>query len=101
MSTVNYSLRHKGVRLVSAEQAWIKGKNGNYHLNPHYKFIGKIDLHMSNMVVSTVKGKKPTYKGDICNLNATAKKQIVDHFYDDNGKRNKKTVAYFGIEKEI
>lgn len=30
-----------------------------------------------------------------------AKGQIVDHFYDDKGKRNKKTVAYFGIPKEV
>lgn len=33
-------------------------------------------------------------------LNTTAKKQIVEHFYDDNGKRNCKKVAYFGIEKD-
>ena len=26
MSSVNYSLNHKGVRLVSADKAWVKGK---------------------------------------------------------------------------
>ena len=28
MSSVNYSLKHKGVRLVSSDEAWIKGKKG-------------------------------------------------------------------------
>ena len=83
MSTVNYSLKHKGVRLIDARDAWIVGKNGRRHLNPKYHFVGKIDTHMPN-----------TY-----DLNRTAKAQIVDHFYNDKGKRNKKTVAYFGIEK--
>lgn len=99
MSTVNYSLKHKGVRLISAENAWVKGKNGKYRLNPKYRFVGKIDTHMSNMVLSTSDKRKPTYRGDVDDLNSTAKRQIVSHFYDDNGKRNKKTVAYFGIEK--
>ncbi|MBD5131344.1 MAG: hypothetical protein HDT28_01935 [Clostridiales bacterium] len=100
MSSVNYNLGKKGVRLVSAEEAWVKGKNGKYRLNPKYSFVGKVDLNMPNMIVSTVRGQKPTYKGDINELNQTAKKQIVEHFYDDNGKRNKKTVAYFAIEKK-
>lgn len=100
MSSVNYNLGQKGVRLISAEKAWVKGKNGQFKLNPDYSFVGKIDLNMPNIIVSTVKGKKPTYKGDVNELNRTAKKQIVEHFYDDNGKRNKKTVAYFAIPKK-
>ena len=36
MSTVNYSLRHKGVRLIGASEAWIIGKNGSRRLNPKY-----------------------------------------------------------------
>ena len=55
---------------------------------------------MPNMIVTASDKKKPTYKGNTYDLNATAKAQIVDHFYDNKGKRNKKTVAYFGIEKE-
>ena len=100
MSTVNYSLNNKGVRLISAEKAWVKGKNGKYRLNPDYRFVGKLDTHMSNLVLSTVDKKKPSYRGDVSDLNRTAKKQIVDHFYNENGKRNRKTVAYFGIPKE-
>ena len=100
MSSVNYSLKHKGVRLISTEKVWIKGKNGKFRFNPKYNIVGKIDATMPNMIVTASDKQKPKYKGNTYDLNATAKRQIVDHFYDDKGKRNKKTVAYFGIEKE-
>lgn len=100
MSSVNYNLGQKGVRLIPADEAWTKGKNGKYKLNPEYSFVGKIDMSMPNMVITVSDKNKPKYKADVNDLNRTAKKQIVDHFYDDNGKRNKKTVAYFAIEKK-
>lgn len=100
MSSVNYSLKHKGVRLISAEKVWIKSKSGKYRLNSKYGIIGKIDMSMPNMIVTASDKQKPKYKGSTYDLNTTAKKQIVDHFYNENGKRNKKSVAYFGIEKE-
>ena len=100
MSNVNYSLKHKGVRLISAEQAWVKGKNGKRRLNPQYHFVGKIDTKIPNMIVTATDKNKPKYKGNTYDLNRTAKGQIVDHFYDENGKRNRKTVAYFGIERK-
>ena len=99
MSNVNYSLKHKGVRLISANEAWVKGKNGKCRLNPKYRFVGKIDCSLPNLIVTASDNKKPKYKGNTYDLNRTAKGQIIDHFYDDNGKRNKRTVAYFGIEK--
>ena len=37
MSNVNYSLNHKGVRLVDFRIAWVKGKNGKLKLNPNLK----------------------------------------------------------------
>lgn len=100
MSTVNYSLKHKGVRLISADKAWVKGKNGKMRLNPKYKFVGRLDTRMPNLIITSSDNKKPSYKGDFSELNKIAKNQTVKHFYDDNGKRNRKTVAYFGIEKE-
>ena len=100
MSTVNYSLKHKGVRLIDAQEAWIISKSGKVRLNPKYHFVGKVDIHMPNMIVSASDKKKPSYRGNTYDLNRTAKKQIVDHFYNENGKRNRKTVAYFGIPKE-
>ena len=99
MSNVNYSLKHKGVRLISSDKAWIKAKNGSMKLNPKYSFVRKIETSMPNMIVSATDKKKPKYKGSVYDLNSTAKSQIIDHFYDDKGKRNKKTVAYFGIER--
>mgnify|MGYP004654082707 CR=1 FL=1 len=99
MSSVNYSLNHKGVRLIDSRKAWVISKKGKQYFNPKYRFIGKIDIRLPNMIVSVSDKKKPKYKGSTYDLNRTAKGQIVDHFYDEKGKRNKKTVAYFGIEK--
>ncbi|MBO5223511.1 MAG: hypothetical protein J6C23_03260 [Clostridia bacterium] len=100
MSNVNYSLKNKGVRLIPAEKAWVKGKNGKLKLNPNYTFVGKIETSMSNMIVTASDKKKPKYKGSTYDLNSVAKGQIIDHFYNEKGKRNKRTVAYFGIEKK-
>jgi len=100
MSNINYSLNNKGVRLISSNEAWIIGKNGKKRLNPKYAFVGKIETTMPNMIITANDKNKPKFKGNTCDLNTTAKGQIVDHFYDKNGKRNKKTVAYFGIKKE-
>lgn len=55
---------------------------------------------MPNMVLTAGDKQKPRYKGSTYDLNSTAKKQIIDHFYDEQGKRNRKTVAYFGILKK-
>lgn len=101
MSSVNYSLKSRGVRLLSSDNAWVKGVNGKRKLNPKYTFVGKISVSMPNLIVSASDGKKPVFKGDTSDLNSVAKRQIVSHFYDDNGKRNKKTVAYFAIEKKV
>lgn len=100
MSSVSYELSQKGVRLVPSDSVWVKGKNGKYKLNPDYRFVGKMETSMPNIVVTASDYRKPTFKGDISELNRTAKKQIVEHFYDENGKRNKKTVAYFGVAKK-
>lgn len=99
MSSVNYSLNNRGVRLIDAKDAWVVGKNGKRRLSDKYKFIGKIDSQIPNMIISPTDNKKPKYKGDVKDLNRTAKEQIVDHFFDSYGRRNKKRVAYFGIEK--
>lgn len=100
MSNVNYNLNNKGVRLISSDDAWIIGKNGKVQLNPRYQFIGKMDTRMPNMIITASDKQKPTFKGCINELNITAKKQIVNHFYDEKGHRNGKTKAYFVIEKK-
>ena len=100
MSNINYSLKNKGVRLITSSEAWVKSKSGKLKLNPKYSFVGKIDTSMPNMIVTASDRQKPKFKGNTYDLNRTAKSQIVDHFYDENGKRNKRSVAYFGIEKK-
>lgn len=100
MASINYSLKHKGIRLVSSKDVWVFGKNKKIKLNPEYVIVGKIEASMPNMIISATDNKKPKYKGSTYDLNTTAKKQIIDHFYDDDGKRNRKTVAYFGIKKD-
>jgi hypothetical protein len=99
MSSVNYSLNRKGVRLISSKDAWVIGKNGKTRLNPKYTFVGKMEFSLPNMIVTASSKHQPTYKGDVCELNQTAKSQIIKYFYGKDGKRNKKTVAFFGIEK--
>lgn len=101
MSSVNYTIKNRGVRLLSSDEAWVKGKNGKRRLNPRYKFVGKVQVSMPNIIVSANDDKKLIYKGDTSDLNITAKKQFVNHFYDDYGKRNKKKIAYFAIEKKV
>ena len=54
MSSVNYSLKHKGVRLIPSEKAWVKGKNGKMKANPDYHIIGRMDTRLPNMIVSAL-----------------------------------------------
>ncbi len=100
MSSINYEKNKKGIRLVSADEAWVhNSKTKKRRLNPKYAFLGKVTMTMPNMIVTASDKQKPTYKGDVGDLNATAKRQMIDHFYDEKGKRNKRTVAYFGVLK--
>ena len=80
MSTVNYSLKNKGVRLISADKAWTTGKNGKRRLNPKYRFIGKIQTSMPNFVVTADDRKKPQYRGNTYDLNVTAKNSLLNIF---------------------
>ena len=100
MSSINYSLNHKGVRLISRKEAWVKGKNGKRKLNPKYSFVGRIDTKTPNIIMTTSDSKQPSYKGDFSSLNRTAKNQTLKYFYDKDGKRNRRYVAYYGIEKQ-
>ena len=52
MASINYSLKHKGIRLISAKDAWVIGKNKNLKHNPNYVFVGKIEASMPNMIIS-------------------------------------------------
>ena len=47
MSSVNYSLNNKGVRLLDSRDAWVKTKTGKFILNPKYRIVGKIDIALN------------------------------------------------------
>lgn len=99
MASVNYSLKHKGVRVVSSNEAWVYRKNGRKKHNPDYRVLGKVEISMPNMILSATEDKKPKFKGNTCDLNITCKKQLVDFFFKDNGKRNNKSSAYLVIKR--
>ena len=44
MSSVNYSLNNRGVRLLDAKDAWVKTKTGKFIFNPKYRLVDKIDI---------------------------------------------------------
>ena len=100
MSSVNYKLDFRGAELIPAEKAWKKGKKGKPIMNREYKYCGKIDTRLSPFILSATADKKPTYRGDVGSLSSRTKNQLISHFFDDNGKRNHRTVAYFGVKKK-
>ena len=74
MSSVNYSLKHKGVRLIPSEKAWTRSKNGKLKLNSKYRFVGKIDIKIPNFIISAGEGK-PKFRGNTHDLCSPAKKR--------------------------
>ena len=62
MSSVNYSLKHKGVRLIPRKDAIIKSKNGRERLNPKYHFVGRMDTKTPNIIV-TASDNKQSHRG--------------------------------------
>lgn len=104
MSSVNYSLKNRGVRLVPPDEVRVMNKTSGKQdrLNPKYNFVGKVDLAVPGVVISPNKKTDPSFKGNIADLNATAKNQLVKHFYKNKflSANKKRSVAYFGIEKK-
>jgi len=87
-----------GIKVVHSNDAWNwnpKTKRKDI-LNPSLHFFGKVDTeNMSSMVLkANRKDKKATYVDDVSSLGIRTKKDLVNHFYDDKGKRNKNKVAY-------
>ena len=73
MSSVNYSLKHKGVRLIPREEALVKDKNGKQRLSSNYTFVGRIDTKTPNIIMTASDNKQPSYKGDFSSLNRILK----------------------------
>lgn len=49
---------------------------------------------MPNMIVTASDRKKFSYVDDVCKLPAASKRQLIRHFYDEEGKRTGRRVAY-------
>ena len=73
MSNVNYTLNRRGVRLIGADEAWVRGKNGKRRLNPKFNFVGKINVSMPNMIMSASDSRKLSYRGDVNGIAAYCK----------------------------
>lgn len=102
MSSVNYNLKSKGVRLIDSKDAFVFNKSSKQKnkFNPNYHFVGKINMSCPNVIFNFNDKKSTSYRGDFCELNTTCKKQFVNHFYDQKGNRNKKSKAYLVVLKK-
>lgn len=92
-----YEKALSGVKVVKSQDAFVYNpKTGKIDLpNPKYDFVGKIDMEMPNFILKMNKPNcKTAYVEDVSSLPKRLKQDLVDHFYDKNGKRNGKTKAY-------
>lgn len=83
-----------GVKVVSSKDVWEK-KNNKYRIKQDVNVVGKVELPLSNFVLkANNENRKTGYIEDVSSLPKRTKNEIVNHFYDNTGKRNKNTVAY-------
>lgn len=92
-----YEKELAGIKVIDSSEAYVynpKTKRRDLP-NPQYGFVGKVDSSMPNFVLKMNKPKcKTGYIEDVSCLPKRLKCDIVNHFYDKQGKRNKKTRAY-------
>jgi len=92
-----YQKELAGVKVIDSSKAFVynpKTKKKD-KLNPRYDFVGKIDTNMPNFILKANKSNcKTGYIEEVSSLPKRLKVDIVNHFYDKNGKRNKRTKAY-------
>lgn len=92
-----YQKELAGVKVIDSSRAYIynpKTKKNDL-LNPNLDFVGKIDMSMPNFILKANKPNcKTGYVEEVSCLPKRLKIDIVNHFYNKNGIRNKKTKAY-------
>lgn len=83
-----------GVKVVSASDVW-ENRNGKYRLRTDVKILGKVETSMPNMILrANNKERKTGFVDDVSELPKRTKRDLVNHFFDETGKRNRNTVAY-------
>lgn len=83
-----------GAKVISSKEVFTK-RNGRYVVRPDIDIIGKVDTSMSNFILKVNKrGGKPNFVDDVSELPKRTKSELVGHFYDEKGNRNKNKVAY-------
>lgn len=92
-----YEKELAGVKVIDSSQAYIynpKTKKKDL-LNPTFDFVGKIDMNMPNFILKANKPNcKTGYIEEVSCLPKRLKIDIVNHFYDKKGMKNRKTKAY-------
>ncbi len=96
MSSI-YSKNRKelaGVKVVSAKDVW-ENRGGKYRLRTDVDIVGKVEMPMPNFILKANNDNRKTdYIDDVSALPKRTKRDLVSHFYDKSGKRNKNSVAY-------
>ena len=86
-----------GVKVVPASDVWVYNpKTGRPDkLNPNMDIVGKVDTAMPGMVLkANLRDKKTGFVEDVSALPKRTKGELVNHFYDERGRRNSREVAY-------
>ena len=92
-----YQKELAGVKLIDSTEAFVfnpKTKRKDL-INPNFDFVGKIDTTLPNFILKANKPNcKTAYVEEVSCLPKRLKCDLVNHFYDKKGVRNKKTKAY-------
>ncbi len=84
-----------GVKVVSSKQVWIPTKNGKPRMNPNVDVIGKVDMAIPNVILKANRdGYRTAFIEDTSALTKKTKMDLINFFFDKNGKRNGRSKAY-------
>ena len=84
-----------GVQVVASECVWLRKKDGKSYKNPNLDIIGKIDMQVPNVILkANSPGHKTGFIEDTSALTKKTKADLIDFFFNRDGSRNKKRVAY-------
>ncbi|MDR3022044.1 MAG: hypothetical protein LBU60_05175 [Clostridiales bacterium] len=80
---------------VSAKNAFVKNSKGEYKLRKDMEIVGKVDIRvMPNMILYPRKDSKLKYVDDTVSLPKRVKQEMLEYFYDSNGRPTGLKVLY-------